>query len=325
MSLITRRGTAAAASAASIALLLAACSSSTGEESAAGSADAETVTVEHAQGSTEVPADPQRVVVLDFGALDTIDALGLGGDVVGLPLSSPVPDFLSAYEGEKYTDVGTLQEPDYEAIARLDPDLVVVGFRSAAAYPELAKTYPTVDVTFGYANFLDEFGDSARILGEIFGKEDEVEKGLADIAAEAEQIRPLGEAAGAGMVLSTSGGEVTMYGEDSRFGPIFTELGVADAVSGVENTPHGEVVSFEMIRDTNPDWLFVNDRDAAVGQGEGAGQAAQQVLDNELVASTTAWQSEQVVYLDPQRWYIAQHGLSNVAAMFDEVGQALGA
>ena len=95
------------------------------------------------------------------------------------------------------------------------------------------------------------------------------------------------------MVLSTSGGEVTMYGEDSRFGPIFTELGMTDAVQGVKNTPHGEVVSFEAVRDANPDWLFVNDRDAAVGQGDakpaaaGARQRARR-LDHGLAAAATS-------------------------------------
>jgi iron complex transport system substrate-binding protein len=321
--LTTRRGTVAALTA-SLALALGACSSSSNAKSddAAAGTETGTVTVQHAQGSTEVPADPQRVVVLDFGALDTIDALGLDDHVVGVPKSSPVPDFLSDYKSEQYTDVGTLQEPDLEALARLDPDLVVVGFRSAAAYPDLAKTFPTVDITFPYTNFLDSFGESAQILGQIFGKEDEVDQKLAEIDAKAEQIRPQGEAAGTGMVLSTSGGEVTMYGEDSRFGPIFTELGMTDAVQGVANTPHGEVVSFEAVRDANPAWLFVNDRDAAVGAGDA--KPAEQVLDNELVASTDAWKSGHVVYLDPQRWYIAQHGLSNVAAMLDEVGEALG-
>ena len=95
--------------------------------------------------------------------------------MVGVPQSSPVPDFLSDYKSDSYTDVGTLQEPDLEALARLDPDLVVVGFRSAAAYPDLSKTYPTVDITFPYTNFLDSFGHSAEILGQIFGKEAEVD------------------------------------------------------------------------------------------------------------------------------------------------------
>ncbi|UNX53360.1 siderophore ABC transporter substrate-binding protein [Georgenia sp. TF02-10] len=303
---------------------LAACSaggSAEAEPPAEGeSAEPSTITVEHAQGSTEVPADPERVAVFDMGALDTLDTLDV--DVVGVPKAS-VPSFLEEYTGEEYTDVGTLFEPDYEALARLDPDLVVVGFRSAAAYPELSKSYPTVDVTFDSTDFLAGLEESAGTLGEIFGKEDEVAEALAGIDQRVEEIRPAGEAAGTGMVLQTSGGEVTMNGAASRFGLIFTVLGVAEAAPDVASDPHGEVVSFEVVRDANPDWLFVNDRDAAIG--ETGGQAAEQILDNELVAATTAWQQDQVVYLDGERWYIVMHGLSNVEAMIDEVGQALGA
>ena len=295
---------------------LAACSSSEADDA---QALAETVTVEHAQGSTEVPADPQRVVVFDMGVLDTLDTLDV--DVVGLPKAN-VPSFLSEYESEEYTDVGTLQEPDYEALARLDPDLVIVGFRSAAAYPELSESFPTVDATFEWSgDYLANFGESATMLGEIFGKEAEVESALADIDAKAEEIRPAGEAAGSGMVLMTSGGEVTLNGADSRFGLIYSELGVTEAETGVEAADHGEAVSFELIRDVNPDRMFVVDRDAAIG--EAGGQAAEQVLDNELVASTTAWKNDQVVYLDGERWYVVMHGLSNVPAMLDEVGAAL--
>lgn len=320
MSSTSRRAVAAAGTLA-LATALAACSASTADD-AAGDAtgDNGTVTVEHAQGSTEVPADPQRVVVFDMGVLDTLDTLGV--DVVGLPKAN-VPSFLDAYSSDEYTDVGTLQEPDYEALARLDPDLVIVGFRSAAAYPELSESFPTVDATFDWSgDYLANFGESATMLGEIFGKEAEVESALADIDAKVEEIRPVGEAAGSGMVLMTSGGEVTLNGADSRFGLIYSELGVTEAETGVEAADHGEAISFELIRDVNPDWMFVVDRDAAIG--EASGQAAQQVLDNELVTSTTAWQRDQVVYLDGERWYVVMHGLSNVPAMLDEVGTALG-
>ncbi|MFH5823062.1 siderophore ABC transporter substrate-binding protein [Georgenia sp. AZ-5] len=318
---ISRRGTVATVGTTALALTLAACSSSTASDSPAeAETEAGTVTVEHAQGATEIPADPQRVVVFDMGTLDTLDALGLGEEVVGVPKAS-VPSFLGEYESADLADVGTLQEPDHEALARLDPDLVLVGFRSAAAYPELSKAFPTVDVTYEFTEGLAGAERSAALVGEIFGKEAEVEELVAQLDAQVEEIRPAGEAAGTGMVLQTSGGEVTLNGAASRYGPIFTDLGVAEARTGVAAAQHGEVVSFELIRDVNPDWIFAVDRDAAIGQP--SGQAAEQVLDNELVAATTAWQTGQVVYLDGERWYVVMHGLNNIQAMLDEIGGAL--
>lgn len=41
--------------------------------------EADHLTVEHAQGTTQVPLAPERVLVFDIPALDTLDALGVPG------------------------------------------------------------------------------------------------------------------------------------------------------------------------------------------------------------------------------------------------------
>ena len=57
--------------------------------------------------------NPEKVVVFDFGMLDTLDELGV--EVAGLPQAN-VPAYLSKYEDAKYANVGSLKEPDFEAI-----------------------------------------------------------------------------------------------------------------------------------------------------------------------------------------------------------------
>ena len=52
-----------------------------------------------------------------------------------------------------------------------------------------------------------------------------------------------------------------------------------------EKGNHGQPVTFEYIKKTTPDWLFVLDRSAAIGE---EGKAAKDVLDNPLVAEMTA-------------------------------------
>lgn len=305
------------------ALALTACGSSTPDQPAASgseespAAEPGTITVTHAQGETEVPVNPETVVVFDYGSLDTLHELGV--DVAGVPKDN-LPDSLSQYDNDDVEPVGTLFEPDYEAINALDPDLIVIGGRSAAAYPELSKHWATIDLSVDYMNFLEDIATSTTTLGEIFSKQQEAEAALAELDAVVDDVKGLGSDTGPGMIVSTSGGEVTVYGPDSRFGIIHTVLGVPEAVNDVEALPHGEVISFEMIRDTNPDWLFVNDRDAAIGE---SGESARAILDNELVHATTAWQEDQVVYLDAQRWYIIMSGVNNVKEMFTQIGQAL--
>lgn len=305
-----------------MALSLAACGSSTPD--ADGPADAgatpdDILMVVHEQGTTEVPKNPEKVVVFDYGSLDTLETLGV--DVIGAPKDN-LPDSLSQYNTDSVEAVGTLFEPDYEAINAIDPDLVIVGGRSAAAYPELEKHWPTIDLSVDYNNFVEDVEASTLTLGEIFGKDAEARAAVAELNDVVEEVKGIGQTMGPGMIVSTSAGEVTVYGVDSRFGIIHSVLGVPEAVNDVEALPHGEVISFEMIRDTNPDWLFVNDRDAAIGE---SGESARAILDNELVHATTAWKEDQVVYLDAQRWYIIVSGVTNAKEMFIQIGDALGA
>src|SRR5690625_1220920 len=69
--------------------------------------EAEPITVEHELGTTEVEKNPEKVVVFDFGTLDTLDKLGV--DVVGVPQNN-IPSYLDKYEGDDYENVESLKE-----------------------------------------------------------------------------------------------------------------------------------------------------------------------------------------------------------------------
>ena len=81
--------------------------------------------IEHANGTTDIAEKPQRVVVLDTGELD--DVLSLGITPVGMVTTegaNPVPSYLA--DRVKGVDtVGTINELDLEAIAALEPDLIL--------------------------------------------------------------------------------------------------------------------------------------------------------------------------------------------------------
>src|SRR3712207_70706 len=139
-----------------------------GDPTAEASSGSGGVTVAHAQGETAVPADPQRVVVFDVGVLSTLDSLGV--EVAGVP-EATYPESLSQYSGEEYAKVGSLFEPDYEAVNALEPDLIIVGGRSAAVYPELAEIAPTIDLTVDNGDFLASFEERVTTLAEVRSEE----------------------------------------------------------------------------------------------------------------------------------------------------------
>jgi iron complex transport system substrate-binding protein len=275
------------------------------------------IVVKHAQGETTVAQNPAKVVTFDYAALDTLDALGV--DIIGLP-GSNLPEYLGKYADDKYLKLGTIFEPDFEAVAAAAPDLIIVAGRSSTAYAELAKIAPTIDLSNDWANFEGSIKANSKILGEIFGKTAEVDALIAELDAKTAAIKAKAADAGKGLVVLTSGNEVTAYGPGSRFGWIHDSLGVAPAVADVEAATHGDAISFEFILEANPDWLFVIDRDAATGEG-----AAAAILDNELVVQTNAWKNQHVVYIDPVRSYIVNGGLPAFTALVDQVGTALGA
>ncbi len=278
---------------------------------------AEPVTIETARGPVALER-PERVVVFDVSAIDTIQALGV--DPVGVPdnLYFPWLDALKA----SAAPVGTLFEPDFEAVAALEPDLIVIGGRSSTQYDALAAIAPTIDMTISGADSLTaEARARIEAYGTLFGKEDAaaelaggLDRGLADArAAVADK--------GTGLVLLTNGTKMSAFGPGSRFGWLHTELGLPAAVETSYEGSHGEGVSFEFVQKANPDWIVVIDRAAAVGQD---GASARETLDNPLVHETTAWREDQLVFLDPASMYIANGGVRALTGLLGQIAEAFG-
>src|ERR687894_1004298 len=190
------------------ALAVGACGGSE-DPTAEASSDSGEVTVSHAQGETAVPADPQRVVVFDVGVLSTLDSLGV--EVTGVP-EATYPESLSQYSGAEYAKVGSLFEPDYEAVNALEPDLIIVGGRSAAVYPELAEIAPTIDLTVDNQDFLASFEERTTTLGEVFGEEAAVAERLAAIETRAAEVREAAQDDGEALFVMTNASEVSAYG-----------------------------------------------------------------------------------------------------------------
>ncbi|MCD4513377.1 siderophore ABC transporter substrate-binding protein [Brucella pseudogrignonensis] len=270
----------------------------------ASGANAADVTVKHAQGETTVATNPEKVVVFDFATLDNLDRLGV--KIIGVPGSIAFPEYLKKYDGADYTKVGTLFEPDYEAVNAAEPDLIIVGGRSAAKYGELAKIAPTIDLTVPAKEFISGTEANIEKLGQIFGKETEAKAEVDKLNSELAALKEKTKGKGKGLMILTSGGKISAYGPGSRFGVLHDSFGVEPAAPDLSVGNHGQPVSSEFILETNPDWLFVLDRDAAIGR---EGTSAKQLLDNELVRQTKAWKNDQVVYLNAQNWYLVGGGL----------------
>ena len=275
----------------------------------------EGITVQDARGEVTLDQLPERIVVMDFGALDTLKALGVGDKVVGIPQGGHVPKHLAEFQREGVENVGSPKEPDMEAINRAKPDLVVVGGRQKDFYEEISKAFTTMDVSYdATTDAVTATTQQAKMLGEATGTSDLVDQKVAEMeqAVEAKQGALEGKT---GLIVMTTGGKVTLHGPESRFGMVHEVLGVEPAIADISSDSHGQPASFEAIAEADPDYLFVVDRDSVVQSG---GENARAVLDNELVNKTKAATEDHMVYLDASRWYLTVTGLENVPAMLEE-------
>lgn len=283
-------------------------------------ASAPTIEIVHTQGTTQVPKNPQRVVILSPSTLDITDALGI--DVIGVPQTTAhYPEHLAKYNSDTYFNAGTLFEPNYEAIINAKPDLIIAGGRAAAAYDKLSGIAPTIALDFDPKDFLASMTQRTEQLGEIFGKQEKAKQVISDFNHKAEAIRQASSHAGSAMMLMINGGKINAYSPDSRFGFIFDALGFKPATTFATAGQHGNTVSPELIMEANPDWLFVLDRDTAIGR-KTEGASASQVLDNPLVKRTSAWKNHHVVYLDSGALYIAG-GIQSYSHLMDQISQVL--
>ncbi|MFC7574526.1 ABC transporter substrate-binding protein [Klenkia terrae] len=167
-------------------LLLTACGSSTAEDTTPAATGEETRSVVHALGTTEVTGTPERVVVLDSGELDAVTSLGVVP--VGTVETEGLLDELAAthdFDAADVEVVGTIAEPDLEAVAALAPDLILTNaIRHADLYDQLSALAPTVMSAELGAVWQENFLLSA----EAMGMTEQAEEQLADYDARVEEI-----------------------------------------------------------------------------------------------------------------------------------------
>lgn len=310
----------------------------------------------------EVPYDPQRVVVVDYANLDILDNLGLGDRVVGVPSISL--DYLKSYEEKDgVAMVGTVKTPDLEAIMACEPDVIFMAGRAAEYYDELCEIAPVVrlisDTDIG---LVETVRKNAMLIASMFGEEGQVDALLTQydsrIAALSEKaegkttllgmcttgsfnllgndgrcsliVNEIGfenigaEAASAGGSERSGGGERSGDGERGKGGSGAEEAGTSGSSekSGGSTPTHGNEASFELVVDLDPDYIFVMDRDAAIGTN--GAQLAREIMENELVMGTRAYQDGHLVILEhPGIWYTAEGGVTALGIMLDDLEAAL--
>jgi len=242
--------------AALVGLLVAGCSGAPGEETA----PAATRSFTHAHGTTEIPARPARIVVLEPVQLDSTVALGaipVGAAV--LSEAAGVPAYLRP-DADAVETVGTVQTPNLEKIAALRPDLVIgTESRHADLYDRLSAIAPTVFM----GNQADPWQDNVRFVGRALGREADAEALLGEYTEQCGAVaRRFGTEGRTAQLVRPRDGQLTLYGPESFAGSTLECAGFTTPPRDWEDSISVDL-SPELVLEARADLVLVTAADPA--------------------------------------------------------------
>lgn len=243
-----------------LALLLSACGNNSANNNAGGEAndqsnkETETITYESENGPVEVPADPQRVIVLSSFAGNV---MALDVNLVGVDSWSKMnPRFEEKLEGvEEVTD------ESLEKIIELEPDLII-GLSNIKNVDKLNEIAPTVTFTYGNVDYLTQHVE----IGKLLNKEEEAQTWVDDFKARAkeagEEIKAkIGEDTTVS-VLENFNKQIYVYGNNWGRGTeiLYQEMGLKMPEKVVESAlePGYYAVSLEVLPEFAGDYVVLS-------------------------------------------------------------------
>lgn len=310
-------------------LSLTACGNQTGKDSKGleESTEPTSVTITTLNGQKEetqleVPYNPERIAILDLAALDIIDSIGMGDKVVGMAQTSI--DYLSQYsENKSIKNLGTIKEADIEAVMECEPDIIFIGGRLSASYDKLSEIAPVVYLaTDSNIGLVESTLKNAKTIASIFGKESEVEDKVNQYNTRISNLKSIASGKNA-LVGMTTSGSFNILGNDGRCSIIGNEIGFNNLGATGNTSTHGNEASFETVVAKNPEYIFVMDRDKAIGKAGAA--SAKEIVENDLVKATPAYKNNHIIYLEnPNVWYTAEGGIQALDMMLKDLENGLG-
>jgi len=253
-------------------------------------------------------------VALDYASLENLDELGI--EVMGIP-KSHVPQYLKKYEtDENVANLGTIFEVDYEKLNELEPDVIFISARMETKYEELTNIAPTIYLTSDQSQMMESFKTNMEVFGKLFDKQETAQNIVDRVDNKVAALNKKAQESGqTGLIILHNNGKFSAFGKGSRFGVIHSLFGFREAVENLETARHGQAVSNEFIQKADPDYLFIVDRSAVVNKKA----TNKEEVENAMIQQTKAYKNGNIVYLDPEAWYLSGDGVTSFEIMINDV------
>lgn len=263
-----------------------------------------------------VPKSPSKVVVMNYGALDTLDALGKGSIVVGTPLSV-LPSYLEKYKS--VSDTGSMKEPSIDAIKQVKPQLIVIDGRQASRTEELSKIAPVINLSVDAKNYLESTKNHINVLADITGTEKKAEDLIQLLDTKVTNAQAVAQASHKKAIVAIhNDGKMILINGSSSAALIHDVLKVKRAVPLTpqpSGKPKPTFIDNSYISKVKPDIVYVVDRSKAIGQSA--------MKNDFLNPKVLAKSKTEVIYLTPDLWYLSGGGVESLDRQIDEVINAL--
>lgn len=305
------------ASVAALSMALTACSSA--EESTSGSSDtsaassSETteITLEDNFGEKKIATPVTAPAVTDNRAFEILANWDV--KIAAAPLKLVPSTVRDVYNKDTVAaDLGSHREPDLEALVAAEPDVIWNGQRFEQYQEDIEKLVEDVPVVDfeprDNKDFFEELKRHTEALGKTFGHEEDAAKLIKDFDAAAKRAKEAYDPSKKVMAVNTSGGEIGYIAPKigRTYGPVFDLIGMTPALEVPEGTDdhEGDDISVEAIAESNPDWILVMDRDAAISkEGKEHVPGDKLVNENAALKNVTAVK-EGNVYVAPADTYV---------------------
>ncbi|WP_159590495.1 ABC transporter substrate-binding protein [Chelativorans xinjiangense] len=281
-------------------------------------AAAQAADITHAMGTTKVPDEPKRIVVLTNEGTEAL--LSLGIQPVGAANSwtgDPWYPHIKELMGEA-APVGKESAVNLELVAALQPDLILGNkMRHEAIYPHLSAIAPTVFSERLRGDWRENF----VLYAEAVGKAEEGARQLEAFDAHVAELREnLGDKTQERIsIVRMMAGQIRIYQKDSFSGFILDQIGFRRP-SNQDVDEFALRVGKESIPDMEGDRLFHFTYETGDGEGE---KATREVLGDPLWQSLDVVKAGKVHAVDDVIWNTAG-GIVAAHLMLDDIARIYG-
>ena len=228
---------------------------------------------------------PQRIVTVAGNVTETVFALGLGDQVVGVDASSLYPAAV-----HQLPKIGYYRDINAEGVLSMSPDLIIA--TDAAGPPGVLEQLRGSGVPLAVldsAQSIEGAQDRIMQIATLLDRSDEGERLKAQMQTELESVTRPESAPKVLFVYARGGGTQMVAGRDTAAAAMIELAGGVNAVSGYEGY---KPMNAEAIIEANPDCILFSKRGLeSVGGVEAAAQLSG-------VSLTTAGQNKKIIAID---------------------------